>query len=151
MNGMLVRCFCSPQRTDSALYPTIGQLERAAGFKQDDTAGAKLDKLDELLARSATSRHDSALLAELLSLPNDGRYPTSTLDVEKRRRAAIVERVGLHSTQNRVIFAAGGFGYFATLALYSPTAFSNGPATHSYISPMLCSSRGSDSMLKTLG
>ena len=55
------------------------------------------------------------------------------------------------SAQNRVIFAAGGFGYFATLALYSSTAFNSGPATHSYISPMLRSSRGSASMLKTLG
>jgi predicted ATPase len=35
--------FCSPQHTDSALYPTIGQIERAAGFKHDDTPQAKLD------------------------------------------------------------------------------------------------------------
>ena len=27
-----LRNFCSPQHTDSALYPTIGQMERAAGF-----------------------------------------------------------------------------------------------------------------------
>ena len=27
-----LRYFCSPQRTDSALYPIIGQMERAAGF-----------------------------------------------------------------------------------------------------------------------
>ena len=55
------------------------------------------------------------------------------------------------SLQNRVMFAAGGFGYFATLALYSPTAFNSGPSTHSYISPMLASSRGSASMLNTFG
>ena len=53
--------------------------------------------------------------------------------------------------QNRVMFAAGGFGYFATLSLYFCTALNNGTATHWYISPMLCSSRGSASMLKTLG
>ena len=34
-----LRNFCSPQRTDSALYPTIGQIERAAGFNRDDTCG----------------------------------------------------------------------------------------------------------------
>ena len=28
-----LRNFCSPQHTDSALYPTIGQIERAAGFQ----------------------------------------------------------------------------------------------------------------------
>jgi Predicted ATPase len=30
-----LRNFCSPQHTDSALYPTIGQIERAAGFSRD--------------------------------------------------------------------------------------------------------------------
>ena len=41
-----LRYFCSPQHTDSALYPIISQMERAAGFTHDDTAQAKLDKLD---------------------------------------------------------------------------------------------------------
>ena len=31
-----LRYFCSPQHTDSALYPVIGQMERAAGFVHDD-------------------------------------------------------------------------------------------------------------------
>jgi class 3 adenylate cyclase len=68
-----LRCFCSPQRTNSALSPIIDHMERAAGLEHDDSAQAKLDKLDVLLAQSATSPGDSALLAELLSLPNDGR------------------------------------------------------------------------------
>ena len=51
-----LRYFCSPQRTDSAFYPIIRQMERAAGFAQDDTAQAKLDKLDALLAQSHTPR-----------------------------------------------------------------------------------------------
>jgi hypothetical protein len=71
-----LRNFCSPQHTDSVLHPTIGQIERAAGFTQDDTPLAKLDKLDALLAQSSTSAHDAALLADMLSLPNDGRYPS---------------------------------------------------------------------------
>src|SRR6516165_8480161 len=33
-----LRYFCSPQHTDSALYPIIGQLERAAGFTHSDTS-----------------------------------------------------------------------------------------------------------------
>jgi predicted AAA+ superfamily ATPase len=32
-----LRYFCSPQHTDSALYPVIGQMERAAGLAHDDT------------------------------------------------------------------------------------------------------------------
>ena len=33
-----LRYFCSPQHTDSALYPIINQLERAASFTHDDNA-----------------------------------------------------------------------------------------------------------------
>ncbi len=33
-----LRYFCSPQHTDSALYPVIGQMERAAGLAHGDTA-----------------------------------------------------------------------------------------------------------------
>ena len=49
-----LRYFCSPQHTDSALYPIIGQMERAAGLAHDDTPQAKLDKLDALLAQTST-------------------------------------------------------------------------------------------------
>ena len=35
-----LRYFCSPQHTDSALYPIIRQMERAAGFAHDDSAFA---------------------------------------------------------------------------------------------------------------
>ena len=52
-------------------------MERAAGFAHDDTAQAKLDKLDALLAQSVTPRQDAALFADMLSLPNDERYPNA--------------------------------------------------------------------------
>ena len=74
-----LRYFCSPQHTDSAFYPIIGQMERAAGFAHDDTPQAKLDKHDAMLAQSPTPPQDAALFAEMLSLPNDGRYPTLEL------------------------------------------------------------------------
>src|SRR5207253_892687 len=78
-----LRYFCSPQHTDSALYPIISQKERAAGFAHDDPAKAKLDKLDALLAQSFTTRENAALFADMLSLPNDGRYPTLDLIPEQ--------------------------------------------------------------------
>ena len=84
-----LRYFCSPQHTDSALYPIISQMERAAGLAHDDTPQAKLDKLDTLLAQSNTSREDVALLAEMLSLPNDGRYPTLELAPPQRRQRTL--------------------------------------------------------------
>ena len=84
-----LRYFCSPQHTDSALYPIISQMERAAGFVHDDTAEAKLKKLDTLLAQSSTSPHDAALLAEMLSLSNDGRYPRLELSPQQRRQKTL--------------------------------------------------------------
>ena len=101
-----LRYFCSPQHTDSALYPIIGQMERAAGFAHDDTPQAKLDKLDAVLAQTSTSMQDAALFAEMLSLPNDGRYPALDLTPEQRRQrtleALTAQLAGLAS-QNPVL------------------------------------------------
>ena len=84
-----LRYFCSPQHTDSALYSIISQMERAAGFAHGDTAQTKLDKLDTLLAQSLTPRQDVAIFAEMLSLPNDGRYPTLELTSQQRRQRTL--------------------------------------------------------------
>ena len=64
-------------------------MERAAGFTHDDNTQAKLDKLDALLARSFTPRQDAALLADMLSLPNGGRYPTLEPDPQMRRQKTL--------------------------------------------------------------
>jgi predicted ATPase/class 3 adenylate cyclase len=84
-----LRYFCSPQHTDSAFYPITSQMERAAGFARDDKPQAGLDKLDAMLAHSATSIQDAALFAEMLSLPNDGRYPALNLAPQQRRQRTL--------------------------------------------------------------
>jgi class 3 adenylate cyclase/predicted ATPase len=84
-----LRYFCSPQHRDSALYPIIGQMERAAGLAHDDSPRGRLDKLDALLARTSTSAPDAALFAEMLSLTNDGRYPTIELTPQLRRQRTL--------------------------------------------------------------
>ncbi len=84
-----LRYFCSPQHIDSAFYPIIGQMERAARVARDDTGPAKLDKLDALLARTSTSAQDAALFAEMLSLPSDGRYPAFALRPQERRERTL--------------------------------------------------------------
>src|ERR1700758_4450078 len=86
---MRLRYFCSPQHTDSALYPIVGQMERAAGLAYDDKPQAKLDKLDAVLAQTSTSPEDAAIVAEMLSLPNDGRYPALELTPEQRRQRVL--------------------------------------------------------------
>jgi len=84
-----LRYFCSPQHTDSAFYPIIGQMERAAQLAHEDTPQAKLDKLDLLLKQTATSNQDAGLIAEMLSLPNDGRYPALELAPQQRRQRTL--------------------------------------------------------------
>ena len=94
-----LRYFCSPQHTDSAFYPIISQMERAAGFVHDDIPQAKLDKLDVVLAQTSTSKQDAALFAEMLSLPNDGRYPALDLAPEQRRQRtmeALISQIAKH-------------------------------------------------------
>ena len=86
---MRLRYFCSPQHTDSALYPIIGQMERAAKLAHDDSAQTRLDKLDALVAQTSTSARDAALFAEMLSLGNDGRYPPLELTPEQRRQRTL--------------------------------------------------------------
>jgi class 3 adenylate cyclase len=101
-----LRYFCSPQHTDSALYPVIGQMERAAGFVHDDTPQVKLNKLDAVLAQTSTSKQDAALFAETLSLPNDGLYPTLDLTSEQRRQRtleALVSQLETLARQNPVL------------------------------------------------
>jgi class 3 adenylate cyclase/predicted ATPase len=84
-----LRYFCSPQHSDSAFYPIISQMERAARFTYADSGQVKLDKLDGLLAKSYTPRQDAALFAEMLSLPNDGRYPSLELTPQQRRQKTL--------------------------------------------------------------
>jgi class 3 adenylate cyclase len=79
-----LRYFCSPHHQDSALFPFIAQLERAAGFERDDTPGLRLDKLEALIAANSPAEGDVPLLAELLSLPLDSRYPA--LDITPQRK-----------------------------------------------------------------
>ena len=62
-----LRYFCSPYHQDSALYPIIDQLGRAAGFARDDPPASKLEKLEALLARAAPPDEDVAILADLMS------------------------------------------------------------------------------------
>ena len=64
-------------------------MERAAGLTRDDKLQAKLDKLDAVLAQSSTSAEDAALFAEMLSIPNDGRYPALELMPQQRRQRTL--------------------------------------------------------------
>jgi class 3 adenylate cyclase len=83
-----LRYFCSPHRQDSALYPFIAQLERAAGFAGDDTVDGKLGKLRTLLVPGARDDDDIALVSELLSLPSSAADLNLS---EQRKREKLLE------------------------------------------------------------
>jgi hypothetical protein len=65
---------CSSHHQDSALYPAIAQLERAAGFRRDDTSEQRLEKLEAVLLQATNDINEIApLLADLLSIPTGSR------------------------------------------------------------------------------
>ena len=86
--------FGSPFHVNSAFYPFIRQLERAAGIVRSDTGPQKLDKLEAVLEGSAEDKTETAaLLADLLSIPFDERYPPLQLTeaVQKQRTMDVLE------------------------------------------------------------
>jgi hypothetical protein len=81
-----LRYFCSPHYQDSALYPSIAQLERAAGFRREDTAEQRLAKLEAVLGQGTNDLSGVVpLLADLLSIPTGDRYPPLNLTPQKRK------------------------------------------------------------------
>jgi class 3 adenylate cyclase/tetratricopeptide (TPR) repeat protein len=85
-----LRYFCSPHHANSALYPFIAQLERAAGFQRNDTPAQRLEKLETLVAPSRPfCEHVVPLLASLLSLPASDRYPLPPMPPQKRKQMTL--------------------------------------------------------------
>ena len=64
-------------------------MERAAGLAHNDKPQTKLDKLDAVLAQTSISTEDASLFAEMLALPNDGRYPALDLAPQLRRQRTL--------------------------------------------------------------
>src|SRR5262245_54175389 len=90
-----LRYQCSPYHTNSALRPFIAQLERAGGFKADDTSEQRLDKLEALLAMDASRVQTVApLFAALLSIPFGERYPPLALSPTQHRRRTLAALLG---------------------------------------------------------
>ena len=85
-----LRYFCSPHHTHSPLYPFIAQLERAASFEAGSSAREKLDKLQAVLKPTARNvPQDLALIAELLGVPLDERYPMVEVNPQQKREMAL--------------------------------------------------------------
>jgi predicted ATPase len=85
-----LRYFCSPYHQDSALFPFIDQLGRAAAFAGDDPPASRLEKLEALLARTALPDEDVAFLADLLSLPAAERRPLPNLSPQRKKERTLL-------------------------------------------------------------
>jgi predicted ATPase/class 3 adenylate cyclase len=92
-----LRYFCSAHHTNSALFPFIGQLERAAGFERSDSPTQKLSKLDGLVAHSTADPEHVAVLANLVGLPAIDHDRLQELSPQKRKEktlAALLAHLG---------------------------------------------------------
>src|SRR4051794_15515246 len=103
-----LRYFCSPHRRDSALYPFIAQLERAAEFGREDSAATKLEKLAALLSQAGDSTPEAmAVFADLLGIPAESQYPPTPSDPQQRRElilAALVRQLEGLAQHRHVLF-----------------------------------------------
>jgi tetratricopeptide (TPR) repeat protein len=81
------------------LHPVTAQIARTADFDSKDPPDTKLDKLERLLARSGAPIEGTApLLAALVSVPCDHRYPPMDLSA-RRQKDATFEVLTEHLTR----------------------------------------------------
>ncbi|HWI25860.1 MAG TPA: adenylate/guanylate cyclase domain-containing protein [Stellaceae bacterium] len=79
---------CSPYHSDSALYPVLQHLARAARFATADQPSTRLEKLAALFAHRPASDAAFSLLAQLMSI-SIGDTPSQTLTPAQREAAVI--------------------------------------------------------------
>jgi len=76
---------CSSYHSDSAFYPVIQHISRAAGFATADSPGVRIEKLGVLFARRAESDVAAIpLLAELLSISAEPAAPLSLTPAQRK-------------------------------------------------------------------
>lgn len=86
---VVFRYGCGARFQNSALFPIIRQLERAAGFAPDDTIEQKLDRIEAFVERVRQPGDEPGLarvIAGLLSVPFGKRYPPLVESPERWKR-----------------------------------------------------------------
>jgi class 3 adenylate cyclase len=80
----------SPYHQNSALYPLIEHIQQVLHFAPNDTPQAKLQKLEQMLARYHFPQGDAvALLAALLSLPHPETVSPLTLTPQQLKQKTL--------------------------------------------------------------
>ena len=86
---VVMRYYCSQRHQDTALHPVIQQLAFASGITYEDTPELKLQRLEQLLSRTAQRADEVALIADLMSLPLNDRYPALSANAELRKEQTL--------------------------------------------------------------
>ena len=94
-----LRYFCSPHHRDSALYPFVARWEQDLRFARGDSPQRGCTSSRRSSALVGTSLEDAALIADLLSVPVDDRYPT--LDLNPQRKKERIFEALLRGLANR--------------------------------------------------
>jgi class 3 adenylate cyclase/predicted ATPase len=97
--------YCSPNHQDSPLYPVIAQLERAAGFRRDDSPAERLAKF-EAVVHSSVANEAAALIAALLAVTAGERYPPPNLSPQRRKQRtleAVVAQLAALASEHPVL------------------------------------------------
>lgn len=95
---MALQYHCAARFRNTALYPVIAQLERAAGLEREDSPEVKLTKLEAMLARSVAGEAlatSVAYIASLLSVPCGPPYPLLP-ELPDRRKEGLLATLEHH-------------------------------------------------------
>ena len=103
-----LRYQCSPYHTNSALYPVIDQLERAAFIQRNDNPDDKLQKLEAVLTLSGRPMAAVVpLIAPLLSIPFGDRYVKINVSPQRQKQltlASLVDQLAGLAEHRPVLF-----------------------------------------------
>ena len=81
-----LRYFCAPFHQNSVLFPIIAQLERSSGILPGDDNATRLAKLEaRLLTAKDGPNQSTAVIADLLSIDLDERYPPLAMTGQRQR------------------------------------------------------------------
>ena len=97
-----LRFQCSPYYVNSAFWPIIDNLERTLEFARDETAEAKLDKLEALVVTHyGRPLTDARFVASILSIPCEQRYGALPVTPEKNKDETLRTLVDLTESAAR--------------------------------------------------
>jgi predicted ATPase/class 3 adenylate cyclase len=114
----------SPHHRDSAFYPVISQLVRAAGIEREDSADQKLAKLESLFTPTTGNPKEAvSLLAPLLSIPLGSQYAALDLTPQRRKDrtfGALLDQLEILATRQPVLIVSEDAHWFdpTTLELF---------------------------------